>query len=699
MSLDENVIGEVLQMLSASQEMNPETQSEVFTDIQSFKSLDQINLYLLEAIGNDQLPDVSRCVAAILMRHYFIACENKDIKETFKNNAFQVLSPFFNLPPSPLTNCVSALFAELLKYFGSSVFGDIVEIITQLLSDSDLSESGLSLVMEVLERDIDLDNSVLELLQPHLQTEHSAYVLKICALLARKYPEEVKSQILSVVFSANLSELNQFELMEAVNISQICLELSDYEETIVEFLVFCINSQYDDVSTNAALTFEENENIPFSEEVLNALYQRLSTNQELYVYNNSYQCLKSIEKIVHLYPEESMQIISGFIEQCQPTSDKKQIINMLRCITVVADLLESPDDIAQKANTMFNVEPKETVYCLSMMSPNCPSVAGPALEAISPLLVSDIVPLRIQVMRCLPIIMKYTVVPCEPLTTLFLQCNEKYSLWENVLLCRTVGVFFAEVEDFESSESAGPLIEKICTMFNEFQELDPLLYAFFNILPNMPRCCPNMMNYIMSTCGERLFAFLGSDDTELATGAMDFYTGLVTAGLSGAAQELLTNIIGILPRDNFLGSSIESRKVSGWKFMHSLLLHDQGLFGNVVEWIQPGACAEMEGQFMGMACDEICSTLFDLIGNIEYTQKQILEIFQLLKYIASKNFITNNVTACFLKLMGLFPEVCVLDDSLMQQLMQHFSLLEGTERQEECEQYMQAYLEVHPQEE
>ena len=142
MSLDENVIGEVLQMLAASQEMNPETQSEVFSDIQSFKSLDQINLYLLEAIGNEELPDVSRCVAAILMRHYFIACEDKNIKETFKNNAFQVLSPFFNLPPSPLTNCVSALFAELLKYFGSDVFPNIAEIITDLADMITQAQNG-----------------------------------------------------------------------------------------------------------------------------------------------------------------------------------------------------------------------------------------------------------------------------------------------------------------------------------------------------------------------------------------------------------------------------------------------------------------------------------------------------------------------------------------------------------------------------
>ena len=492
--------------------------------------------------------------------------------------------------------------------------------------------------------------------------------------------------------------LNQFELMESINISQICLELSDYEETIVEFLVFCINSSFDDVSTNAALTFEENEQIPFSEAVLHALYQRLSTNQELYVYNNSYQCLKSIEKIAHLYPDEAMPIILNLIDQCQPTSDKKEIINMLRCITVVADLFESPEDVAQKANTMFNIEPKETVYCLSMMSPHCPSVVGPALDAISPLIISDIVQLRIQVMRCLPIIMKYTVVPSEPLTSFFLQCFEKYSQWEIVLLCKTIGSFFAEVENFEESENAGQLVERICTMFNEFQELDPLLYAFFYMLPNMPRCCPNMMNYIMSNCGERIFSFLASDDTELATGAMDFYTGLVTAGLSSAAHDLLTNVIEILPQDNFLGSSIESRKISGWRFMHSLLLHDQDLFSNVVEWIQPGACAEMDGQFMGMACDEICNTLFDLIGNINYSQEQIMEILQLLKYIASKNFITNNVAACFLKLMGIFPEICVIEDQLMQQLLQHFSLLEGTERQEECEQYMQAYLEVHPQE-
>ena len=134
------------------------------------------------------------------------------------------------------------------------------------------------------------------------------------------------------------------------------------------------------------------------------------------------------------------------------------------------------------------------------------------------------------------------------------------------------------------------------------------------------------MNIVMSAIGDKLFALLSSDDTELATGSMDFYTGIVSAGLSGNAQELLTNVIGILPENNFLGSSNELRKISGWKFMHALALYDGELFGHVVEWIQPGACAEMEGQFMEMACDEICNTLFDVIGNVEYTEEQIKEL-------------------------------------------------------------------------
>ena len=697
-SLDENVVTEVCKLLESVTNDSQEVQDEIFNDIQSFKSLDQINLYLLAAIGNEELSDYSRCTAAILMRHYFISCTNKIVKECFKNNVFQVVLPFFTLPPSPLTNCVSALFAELLKYFGFDVFPQIPEVISQLLDDSDSSESGLSLIYECLLQGIDLNPEIIEVMQAHLTTEHSSFVLKICGLFAYRYPNEVKELILSVVFQAEFEELSKQELIETIEICRICLERSEYEETIVEFLVLCINSGYQNVSTNAAEIFEYFEVIPFYEEVVTALYQKLSTNTDVFVYNNSLQCLYSLSAYAHRYQEESVPLLMSFFEQCTEESDNDTIINMLRGITTIADLLEDPDQVALKANAMFQKNPEETVYCWAFMCPHCPSIVGPALEAISPLITSDKFKLRVQVMKNLPIIMHYGTVPAEPLTSLFIQCLDTFTLWDKVLLCETLASFFVEVNEPESSENCPVLIQKLCTLFMECEELDPFLFASLKVFPTIPRNCPSALPMLMEIIGEKMFESVSSDDTELATGALDFYISIINAGQSEAISQLLETIIGTLPSSNWLGSQDETRKTRGWRFIHALALNNEALFATVAEWVQPGACAEMDGQFMPSAIDEICSTLFDLIGVMEIPEDGIMGIFNLLKYSASVGFISQNVAACFVKLMGMFPEAIVIEEPLMNALLPVINSFEGIERYEACSELMSAYLQVHPME-
>lgn len=221
--LDESVVEEVCKMLNASQDFDQDIQNEIFRDMSSFQSQSDIALYLLSAVANGDLSDTSRCVSAILMRRFFAFTKNAT-KEIFKTNIYPVLAPFFDLSPSPLVNCVSSLFADMLKYFGIDTFPDIPQIIFNLLEkQTEQSQSGLSLIYELLLRDIDLDISILNLLSQHLTTEHSSFVSKILSLFAKKFPNEIFENILTTtVFQIEFNELQEEEILQTIN---ICREI------------------------------------------------------------------------------------------------------------------------------------------------------------------------------------------------------------------------------------------------------------------------------------------------------------------------------------------------------------------------------------------------------------------------------------------------------------------------------------------
>lgn len=678
--LDPNVVEEVCKMLTASQEFDENVQREIFNDMASFQSQSDITLYLLSAVANGNLSDQSRCVAAILMRRFFAQTQNTT-KEIFKQNIYPILAPFFDLPPSPLVNCVSSLFADLLAHFGIETFPDIPQIMANLLQSNENSQSGLSLIYELLLREIPMDAAILELLVPHLQTEHAAFVLKIMASIAQQHPDIVCENILPIIFEINLSELSEEQILETISICNIILK-SRIEEEIIAFLVNCISLDNDNISFSAAEIFEQNEEIPFVEEVITALFNHLAYCKNIYICNSSTQCMLSLTAITHRYPDESLHSLSKLME------NEKNIKTNIRAIPSIIDITSEPEKLLTYLFAALTTNTMDVIDIISEISSIFGENTFAIIQQVIQFISSPDINIRISVLRCLEKLLLNVPVPCDPLSQIFYSCFDNLTVWEIILLLRTLTSFFANVGDSENNQNFFNLVYRVCYTFSHVESSDPFLCASIPCLSMLPKSSPHLIQFLMSTVGERLFDSLFIDDSQLCSLALGFYTSIIESEKAPSLQDLFSTVLQKI--DKFLGSSNCMQRVAGWNYMNAVIIHNQALLQGADNVVLAAICEETTNKFEGEVMDIVCEIIYSLIGILEFGEIHIAAIYEIFKLCYSNNYISYSTVCCFLKFTASFSKLIKSEENVTTFFQNSFDIIIDTPRQEECEEFLES---------
>jgi len=692
--LDDGVFREVLAMIQSSGEFSQEIQDEIFKDMSTFGVLPEISVYLLSIIHSCDVDDVSKCVAAILMNHFFALERNRN-SSTFRENAYPVLSPYFFHPPSPLVNSLSFLFAKVLSIYGVELFPDLNDVLTVLLTSSENSQSGLSLIRELLFYQIKIPESALSLLIDHLNTENTSTVMSIISIASYYDPIMCKPLLFDIVSSKLYIDWDRSPIISLIE-SITYIQFSEFDESFNEFLVDCILSDDEDISTNAASFFQYFSMPFFYSEATNALIQRIHENKSMNIYNLSVQCSESLSRIAHEYPDDVYNIISNLISNESTQSNSNEISRVLRSIGATSFLFNDIDRILNFVTENLSKEPKESLYCLAQISKDHPTLCYSILESITVFLNHDTISIRFQALISFKSVLQNPIIANISLIETFCSLFNTLSKWECILICDAVSNFLQYSIDICDCPQMEVLVECICSKFLTFDETNIEFFGFLKILCLLPSRTANYLNMINGMVSDRMTDIVSNfDDYEQASAALLYFSSVCQAQYianSNIAMGSIEHSVQYLP--NALSSDSITLRTSGWKYLCSLYLYCPPYFAQFQDYITDIVLSDNDLSQNNEVKDLISEFLLEVLSKTPslFSEASAISLLKNFKEFFVYYGSIIGVT-CLLKLLSSFKSIDDNPQETFSMINPILEQVEGTDFMYQCEEYLCEYLE------
>ena len=612
-NLDQNNLNDILELLNATTSTNPEIQNKNYEILEKYSQFGDFSLYLLYLIN---LPDINidlKTIALILMKKSIFSI-GIEYRKIFKENFFKILSPFLNFEPSPFTSLIAALIATTILEFGINIFPDINNILFHLLSNVLTQKNGLSILYELLLKDIEIKSDFIHLLPQFLDEDFIILTLQISILFSKKYPELIKENILNILFS-NLENLNEEILILCLEIVSNLMKV-DNDLNYIEFAKYCIINYNENVVLLSISLFQDNENLPYDIEIIDLLYDRLGIDLEITDNNISYQSSESLLYLSKLYPNEVLNQLNNLISLNISSKDIISMRKVLRSISIISNLI---DDVSDLFNVVLNYSEGnfngEIAYCLTKLAIYHPKYANLVHENLYQLLNSNCGSNRMQGLRFLSEL--YSIV--QPDISFFSQLfNSKSSQFndELFLYLNTISDFIENCSNFLINNINLLLIEKINLLITNLPEFDLIYPSCLSILEKCLLKDPNFINYIsiQNLISKFLDLINFNKNNKLLYKIINLLSALfitkneLNIQLFDEIWELYINKL-----INLFKSNMIMTKMCIWAFI-PLLIKYNSIFLEIM----------IENSILNVFNDDPLEIDHDLVGNIGFTYFEVL---------------------------------------------------------------------------
>ncbi|EAY16396.1 hypothetical protein TVAG_360050 [Trichomonas vaginalis G3] len=196
----------------------------------------------------------------------------------------------------------------------------------------------------------------------------------------------------------------------------------------------------------------------------------------------------------------------------------------------------------------------------------------------------------------------------------------------------------------------------------------------------------------MSLVGEKFYDFLFCDDSQLSSLGLDFYTSVVESESATFLNDLFSTVLQKIGL--FLGSSFSLQRISGWRFVYSLLLHNIDILNGTENLILDLICEKTSNTFDSDVIDIVCDIIYGLIGFVEIDELHCKGMFEIYKLCQNQSYNSLYVCSSFLKFIATYYSVVEVSNELFEFMSSSFNLIEGTEKQEECKNFLDSYSEM-----
>lgn len=528
--------------------------------LEKYSSHPSFCVYLLFCLKSDDLSIDARCTAASLMRRY-ICSVGIEYRKIIKTDVGPIAEKILNSNPCSFSSAISALIASMIPDYGSSVFPNLNQTIIHLLSDENTIYTGLELLNELLLIGFSPDSSFIEALVGLLDSEYLVLILKVECLFAQKYPEMVKNCVLSALFG-QIENLSDEALKEMVDIS--CTILSqEYDDVLVEFLFYCMNSDNEIVSIPSVAAFNNNENIPYIEQITKKIYFLLSTNDEINDYNLSSQCIDTLEYICSIYTEETLSTLLPIIN----LSEKEGIICSLRGLSVLSKYLENIDSVfLEMTGNINDVHKNEIIFSISKISFNHPSMIPETYSILFPFLNDSNGSTRMQTMRCLTELFPLY----SPNTSLYIRyiinSFEIMPIDEKFLFYSLIADFLSFCDEY--NEEIDIVFQNIYSPYMDSSDSDPFLALYLDIFEKLINREFRYAQLLSAEGFSKMFESLGNTlDDEASSKIINIFSSLVPDGLYLISPFVQSTIDCIL---KFIDSTYVLSKMCSWAVLSKI---------------------------------------------------------------------------------------------------------------------------------
>ena len=658
-------------------------------------------MYLLDAAANGELSVQVRCVASIMLRHY-VKKANPSISGIIKKVAEPVLSPILGVNSQELVNSVAALIAEIAHCYGIEIFSNLNQTIMSLFQNNEHFFSALMLSKELLFKGYDVTPEITVFFPQFLAVpDLSHHILDVCELLAKKFPEEIKQNIVFPLFP-HVDQLTKQATAKLIDVVIVILN-SQVDQNLVGFLIHFLSNSDDTKSIPAASYFEHAE-LPFIQDVVSALYQQLSTDDEIEQYGISQQSLLSIKYIASLHQDETISFLIPLIQQDLDQNYRRA----LRAISAINEILPDTDSIFQKLFTILNSPmKKEAVYCLTCLAQSHEEYISPALQALFPL-VNDLYAsnndfdgeTRMQLFRSLIQLIELTELPCYPFIRVLANIIHTPYTDELCLILELIATFFESVVTIDDSSEALSIINFSAQMFLKAQQCDLNIPNALHVIASSLPKFSDINQILTQTILEKALDCLhfGDADPSLCYYAVVFFNNIFNVDPNNPIFQIVIPVI-----NDLLSSSSKELIVISWAFASDILRKSSPFFDSLIPKIfsfplslDLPSNSEILGNIALVLYDTFKAGKQIQLSTDDY--QHLLDIFaDCLRNITDSNDCDlQNISLIVLRLCSINPEKMEVDQNCFVQAINICMTLEDQNLIKESDSFISLFLQYHP---